>query len=243
MKIKLLVVLLFVNLFNVNAQDVYGIITYKVSVKDFKSREIYNKDSIKNHSTEVFYKRYKEILKKAKNINSQLIFNKKISVYKNFENIKINENERSNLTYLLSGSGRKYYTKRGVLNYESTVLDCELLGECFLVETKLPKWELYPQTKMINGFLCYKAILNNQKKSLEAWYAPKLPYSYGIMSYYGLPGVVLEINEKMFTITAIKVELNPLEEKEIKEPKNIKKISSKEFEKMKKKYFPMFYKT
>ena len=80
------------------------------------------------------------------------------------------------------------------------------------------------------------------KKNIEAWYAPKIPYSYGIMNYYGLPGVILEINRNTLTITAVKIELNPINKIIIKEPKKIKKLSRKEFDVLKRKSFSEFYK-
>lgn len=89
--------------------------------------------------------------------------------------------------------------------------------------------------------LCYKAILNNPRNNkiiLEAWYTPKIPYQYGVMNYYGLPGLILEINKNTFTITATKIELNPLEKIKIEEPKGFKKLSYKEFKEILKKNSP-----
>lgn len=95
--------------------------------------------------------------------------------------------------------------------------------------------------KKIQGFLCYKAILKNPRNGkiiLEAWYTPKIPYQYGVLNYYGLPGLILEINKNTFTITATKIELNPLEKIKIEEPKGFKKLSYKEFKELLKKNSP-----
>lgn len=127
--------------------------------------------------------------------------------------------------------------------YTSNTLDCYSLGECFLIENDLPKWELKQDTKTIQGFLCYKAILKNSKtgkQNLEAWYAPKIPYQYGVMNYYGLPGLILEINKNTFLMTAVKIELNPIENIIVKEPKNVKKLTQKEFKKLTRKAMPGF---
>lgn len=43
-------------------------------------------------------------------------------------------------------------------------------------------------------------------------------------------------------MTAIKIELNPLEKIKIEEPKNAKKITEKEFKELTKKAMPEFYK-
>jgi GLPGLI family protein len=114
----------------------------------------------------------------------------------------------------MAGGEKNYYTYNSIIKYKNETLDCYLLGECFLIENNLPKWNLKQETKKTQGFLCYRAIIRNSrtnKITLEAWYTPKRPYQYGVMNYYGLPGVILEINRNTFTITATKIELNPLE--------------------------------
>ena len=58
------------------------------------------------------------------------------------------------------------------------------------------KWELSNETKTILGYTCYKATYTYQEitpVAIEAWYAPKLPYRFGPMRSYGLPGLILEV--------------------------------------------------
>jgi GLPGLI family protein len=160
--------------------------------------------------------------------------------------MSLSNRENINLTHMMAGGENKYYTHNSVMGYSNNILDCYLLGECFLIEKDLPRWELKQETKTIQGFLCYKAILKNPrtgKQNLEAWYTPKIPYQYGVMNYFGLPGLILEINKNTFSITATKIELNPIKKIVIEKPsKKIKKLTQKEFKALTKKSMPGFYK-
>ncbi|MCF6307338.1 MAG: GLPGLI family protein [Flavobacteriaceae bacterium] len=71
------------------------------------------------------------------------------------------------------------------------------------------KWELINETKIILGYTCYKATFTKiviKPVTIEAWYAPELPYKFGPMGNHGLSGLILEIiqNGKLhFTATNI----------------------------------------
>lgn len=77
------------------------------------------------------------------------------------------------------------------------------------------KWEIYQESKEIDGHLCYKAttekIVNNTKGTfvfpVTVWFSPELPYSYGPGNYFGLPGLILEIQERNFVVFAKKIDL------------------------------------
>lgn len=55
-------------------------------------------------------------------------------------------------------------------------------------------WTVSNESKKIAGYTAYKAVYEHDKYTLTAWYAPSLPYSYGPTKYFGLPGLILEIN-------------------------------------------------
>ncbi len=50
---------------------------------------------------------------------------------------------------------------------------------------------------------------------VTAWYTPQIPVSNGPGEYWGLPGLILEINSGRTTILCTEVTLNPKEKKEI----------------------------
>lgn len=90
---------------------------------------------------------------------------------------------------------------------------------------------------------------NNQKKDstkvekkdevkmmkVTAWYTPEIPVSTGPAEYYGLPGLILEINADRTTMLCTEIVINPTKKIEIKEPKKGKKVNREEYNKIIKK--------
>ena len=68
--------------------------------------------------------------------------------------------------------------------------------------------------------------------AITAWYTPEIPVSQGPESYYGLPGLILEINDGKTVILCSKVVLNPKEKVSIKAPTKGKIVSEKEYNKI-----------
>lgn len=123
-----------------------------------------------------------------------------------------------------------------------------------------PKWELGTETKKIGNYVCYKATMikvdksfdfssfrrnrNNQKKdstkteekskvrtlAVTAWYTPQIPVSTGPQDYWGLPGLILEINAGTTTMLCTEIVLNPSDKVEIKAPKKGDKVTREEYD-------------
>jgi hypothetical protein len=66
--------------------------------------------------------------------------------------------------------------------------------------------------------------------TITAWYTPEIPINQGPESYWGLPGLILEVNDGKTTILCSKVVLNAKEKVEIKASTNGKVISQKEYD-------------
>lgn len=66
--------------------------------------------------------------------------------------------------------------------------------------------------------------------TITAWYTPEIPVNQGPESYWGLPGLILEVNDGKTTILCSKVVLNAKEKAEIKAPTNGKVISQKDYD-------------
>ena len=66
--------------------------------------------------------------------------------------------------------------------------------------------------------------------TITAWYTPEIPVSQGPEGYWGLPGLILEVNDGKTTILCSKIVLNPKEKAEIKAPDNGKIVSQKEYD-------------
>ena len=65
---------------------------------------------------------------------------------------------------------------------------------------------------------------------ITAWYTPEIPVNQGPESYWGLPGLILEVNDGKTVILCSKVVLNSKDKVEIKAPTNGKVISQKDYD-------------
>jgi GLPGLI family protein len=113
-----------------------------------------------------------------------------------------------------------------------------MLGKTYIVDDTLhtPTWKILNQIKEVAGYICMKAetvdTVKNQK--ITAWFAQDIPVMAGPERYFGLPGLILEldINEGDVTIVASKVEFKKLtNEFNLKKIKG-KKISDAEYTKI-----------
>ena len=66
--------------------------------------------------------------------------------------------------------------------------------------------------------------------TITAWYTPEIPINQGPEGYWGLPGLILEVNDGKTTILCSKVVLNSKDKVEIKAPNNGKQVSQKEYD-------------
>lgn len=66
--------------------------------------------------------------------------------------------------------------------------------------------------------------------TVTAWYTPEIPVSQGPEGYWGLPGLILEVNDGKTIILCSKVVLNPKEKTDIKASTKGKVISQKEYD-------------
>jgi GLPGLI family protein len=126
-------------------------------------------------------------------------------------------------------------------------------------EMEQAQWEMGVETKKIGQYTCYKATLvkedtnidwgsifsrNTKKKDstntkdaepakkmmlITAWYTPQIPVSTGPETYYGLPGLILEINAGRTTMLCTEVTISSKEVLEIEAPSKGKEVSREEY--------------
>lgn len=65
---------------------------------------------------------------------------------------------------------------------------------------------------------------------ITAWYTPEIPVNQGPENYWGLPGLILEVNDGRTTILCSKIVLNAKEKTVIKAPAKGKVVSQKEYD-------------
>lgn len=211
-------------------------------------------------------KAFQEALKKASEKNYLLTFNKSECIYEQeqqLEKPKSVAGEMSISVSFSSSEGKKYINAK---DKTSSIEDEILGKEFLIVEPiEKPNWELVDEYKKIGDYTCYKAKLlipvsEKQKKEYEeflkkeeiksslfkmeepkdktitAWYTPEIPVSFGPNNYWGLPGLILEINEPELIILCSKVALNT-KGATIKVPNKGQKVSQKEFDAIQKKKY------
>lgn len=67
---------------------------------------------------------------------------------------------------------------------------------------------------------------------ITAWYTMDIPVSQGPGPYWGLPGLILEVNDGRTAILCNKIVLNPSETLEIKAPSKGKEVSQEEYDEL-----------
>ena len=65
--------------------------------------------------------------------------------------------------------------------------------------------------------------------NITAWYTPQIPVSAGPNTYYGLPGLILELNAGRTTMLCTEVTISSQEVLEIEEPNKGKEVSREEY--------------
>lgn len=178
-----------------------------------------------------------EIRAVAKKQTFSLQFNKDKSKFTAIDNIGVNS-FYSKMAYISYTCGYDFYCD----NKSKIQLFKKQSNTLITSKTKEFSWSITSETKFIDKYLCYKAIYkidylagDNKLKTrfITAWFAPSLPFPYGPKEYYGLPGLILELQEYDTVFLATKIELSDQileisfpQGKTITEEEYIKRISS-----------------
>jgi GLPGLI family protein len=129
----------------------------------------------------------------------------------------------------------------------------EMMGKEYLIQDKAEpfEWELSEETKKIGNYTAQKASftkivdsrrfstgmteMENVKDTIQVtvWFTPEIPVSHGPEYYFGLPGLILEVQNQGRTLICEKIELNPSADPVVIErPSKGKEISLAEFKKI-----------
>ena len=235
--------------FSINAQEFTGKAIYKTSRKsNFK---------IGGEKSTISDAQKKEIEARLQKMNQKtyiLEFDKSTSIYK--EDVKLNAPKPRvgggmRVLSFSSGDGGLFYKNLKEKRFSNKT---EIMGKAFLVKDSLPNydWQLSSETKNIGRYSCYKAtyareeekinmsLVNGQPKEVKkkvivvttAWYTPQIPISNGPSTFYGLPGLILEINDGTTTIVCTEIVINPSENLKIEEPKKGKIVTQAKYDKI-----------
>ena len=133
--------------------------------------------------------------------NHVLYFNEDASLYKAKEGAEAPEDQEYNhegdgvqIKMKFSRSSSESITYLN-LKKEALTEKKDFLGKTFLVQDKDPKlpWKLGTESKKILDYNCRKATAEIDDRTVEAWFPTELPIASGPGTYYGLPGMILEV--------------------------------------------------
>jgi len=222
------------------SQSFFGKAIYKTNTKSGIS---FGKDS------KISDNQKKEIEEKMRKMNQKtfvLEFDKFTSTYKEEGKLNAPQPRSGGITMKVFASTNTgvYYKNIKEKRFANKT---SIMGKVFLIKDSLStsNWQLSSETKHIGKYTCYKATLAKvvEKTKVEmidgklesvkkkvtinttAWYTPQIPISNGPAAYYGLPGLILEINDGKTTMVCTEIILNPSTEIKIEEPEKGKEVN------------------
>ncbi|MEM6719764.1 MAG: GLPGLI family protein [Bacteroidota bacterium] len=230
------------------AQDFQGVATYKTTMKmDFKLDSVAQGQGINKEMQE----QLSAMLRKQFQKEYSLTFTSSESVYKEEEKLAAPTPQSGGFQVMVMGDGQSNILYKNTKEKRYTQQQ-ELLGKKFLVQDELEnkEWKLENETKFIGQYTCYKATrtiemekrtsmsinsdneapkVTKEKVTVTAWYTPDIPVTTGPDMFWGLPGLILEVNDGTRTMVCSKIVLNPKNKVTIKEPSSGKKVDGEEF--------------
>lgn len=230
----------------------------KMLAQKFQGKAVYQSQreiKFSMDSTKVGNEMMKKIQKK---MNEQfqkeytLTFNQKESIYQENEKLDTPDLTAGRMDVKISSGRNVLYRNTGKETYVSQQT---LLGKLFLVKGPLeqPNWKLEDEIKKIGKYTCFKATLSTEvtrvdffsdeegknktteTRTTTVWYTPEIPVNMGPGDYWGLPGLILEVQGENFSLLCTKILLNPEKEIVIQIPDKGTEIDQKAFEKLQKK--------
>ena len=210
--------------------------------------------SIKMDSTRMAPEQMAQIqasLKKQMEQNYILSFNQTESTWKKEESLGGGPATASagGAVFMVASSGEGSTLYKNVSgNY---LQEQEMMGKEYLIKDKAEpfEWVLSEETKKVGNYTAQKASftkivdskrfstgmteMENVKDTLQVtvWFTPEIPVSHGPEYYYGLPGLILEVQNQGRTLICEKIELNPSADPVVIErPSKGKQMTQAEFQ-------------
>lgn len=200
MKTKTLILILFSSILSMAQNQIVGSVTYRLKSKTVSQEKL---DYIL------------EIGKKAIDIQRfELLFSKETSVFRQIDVLQSDLNPDDIRLF------KKFYANNFSVNLKQNIIyeQFELDNQLFLIKQEnIPNWELTNETKIIDNYLCYKATTYEEiirdgkiiKAPIIAWYCPEIPFQFGPKNYHGLPGLILELHDRICIFYVSDFNLNP----------------------------------
>ncbi|MBP6126573.1 GLPGLI family protein [Flavobacterium sp.] len=223
------------------------------------------KESAKDALAGIDKEAFEEAMKKAFQKNYLLTFNKNEALFEEIVELEKPKPGQGgvSVSISMSGDGDKYMNTKEKISYtEEDIFGDEFVIKDSLPKID---WQITNETKIIGDYNCVKATyiepvskndleayerqqekIKNGKTTLfqmkkpepqtiTAWYASEIPVSFGPNGVWGLPGLILQLENENYIYFCTKVSLKNNEKVKIKIPNSGKVISKKEYEKYEKK--------
>lgn len=198
-----------------------------------------------------------EMMRKQMEKNFELTFDKNTSIYKEEAKLEQESGGFGGMMLMIGGAMNGKHFKN--VKSKSFTKESELMGKNFLIKDSLSvyNWKLVNESKMIGKHLSFKAVATikstemsfNMRRGggqnrvnpndsiasaprdiiVEAWYSPEIPVNNGPGEYWGLPGLIMEVNADRMSLQLVSLDLNPKEKIKITEPDKGKVVSQKEY--------------
>lgn len=176
---------------------------------------------------------------KERRSKKELLFNENFSLYQNLEKEETAED------VAMSGGGAMIRMRMmepdNKLFFDTekskTIEQREFMTRIFLIENEIKQgeWKMTGEQKIILDYPCMQAVKENDEgEKTIAWFCPSIPVSSGPSSFLGLPGLVLQVDQKDgdHTLTAISVDFMEIDKKLLVKPKKGKKVDQEKFDKI-----------
>ena len=145
--------------------------------------------------------------------------------------------DKTNNPNMLIGAYNSIYIDKGT---DSIISERTIVNKNYVIKdiAIAPRWKMTNETRIINGKKCTKAIARGLLK-IEAWYTTDIPFSYGPLGYYGLPGLIIELDtpSDIYTLKSFEyLQKDP----ELKSIANGQVVTKTEFDKIQENYFTKY---
>jgi GLPGLI family protein len=254
MKKKLLLFFL-INVLLQNAQNLQGIVEYQYK-KSMKDMQIKMDGIGKEAESEM-----QDVLKKAFEKKMILDFNGLESLYGEEEKLET-PTFQSGLQMRMSGGPTSKKYKNIQTNERIEEVDFFGKEFLLIDTLTKPQWTITQESKQIGNYMCIKATylkivpeevkkrfkeINEKNKDnttnfmvmpepkdteIVAWFTPEIPLGHGPDIYFGLPGLILEVQAGNDMFLASKVTVNPKDKIKIKKPKKGEVVTADELKKI-----------
>lgn len=223
------------------------------------------KESAKDALAGIDKEAFEEAMAKAFQKNYLLTFNKNEALFEEVVALEKPKSGQGgvSVSISMSGDGDKYMNTKDKISYtEEDIFGDEFVIKDSLPKIA---WEITNETKIIGDYNCVKATYTEpvskndleayerylektkngkpsffemkkpEPQTITAWYTSEIPVSFGPNGVWGLPGLILQLENENYIYFCTKVSLKNNEKVKIKIPNSGKVISKKEYEKYEKK--------